>query len=495
MGKITYNEWLNGCGCQGGVRPISGSDSCDCDSILLEISNLHTDDGILQDEIDELSGKVETDYYTKEEVDEKIASGGSGITIDAYTKQESDARYQPIGNYALKSEIPSLSGYATEQWVENKNYLTEHQPLKTINGQVISGTGNIVIEASGSSVTVDEHLDLNSTNPAQNKAITEALNGKLDTSAYTPTDLSNYYDKTEVDNIVTSAITDVEAEIPSLSGYATQAWVEDKNYANASDAITNIVPQYYAGMGNYGITYTKNGSTNNVLVFGLGYGLKVGGITSTVEVDTSKIARKSDIPTSNSAFTNDAGYITSANTYTKAEVDAIISGLTSQIETLTARINNCCGSYPVSPTDLRYTGTTTGGTEISLSCCTEPLCEELVSHSIVETTQATGNLKTINVGECITIIGNDAFTGETNLTTVILPSTITYIRNAMLANCTSIQNLTLLATTPPTLSEGRLFGVEEQIPSGFKINVPATAVNTYKQASGWSTYSNIIETI
>ena len=485
MGKINYYQWLNGgCGCQGG-RVISGSDSCDCDSILLEISNLHTDDGILQDEIDELSGKVET---LSGEVQNKLdASAYTPVDLtDYYTKQEVDD---------LIPEVPSLSGYATEQWVENKNYLTEHQPLKTINGQVISGTGNIVIEASGGSVTVDEHLDLNSTNPAQNKAITEALNGKLDTSAYTPTDLSNYYDKTEVDNIVTSAITDVEAEIPSLSGYATQAWVEDKNYANASDAITNIVPQYYAGMGNYGITYTKNGSTNNVLVFGLGYGLKVGGITSTVEVDTTKIARKSDIPTSNSAFTNDAGYITSANTYTKAEVDAIISGLTSQIETLTARINNCCGSYPVSPTDLRYTGTTTANTEVSLSCCTEPGCEELVAHSIVETTLATGNLKTINVGECITIIGTDAFTGETNLTTVILPSTVTYIRGAMLANCTSIQNLTLLATTPPTLSEGRLFGVEEQIPSGFKIYVPSSAVNTYKQASGWSTYSNIIETI
>ncbi len=416
MGKITYNEWLNGCGCQGGVRRITGSGACDCDSILLEISNLHTDDGILQDEIDELSDKVETlsgevenkldtsaytpvdltDYATKEWVEDKgylttvqplktingeslvgegniVISGGSGVTIDAYTKREADERFQPIGNYALKSEIPSLSGYATQAWVENKNYLTEHQPLKTINGQVISGTGNIVIEASGTSVTVDDHLDSASTNPAQNKVIVGALNGKLDASAYTPTDLSNYY--------------------------------------------------------------------------------------------------------------------------TKAEVEALISGLTSQIETLTARINNCCGDYPVSPTDLRYTGTTTANTEVSLSCCTEPGCEELVAHSIVETTQATGNLKTINVGECITIIGTDAFTGETNLTTVILPSTITYIRSAMLANCTSIQNLTLLATIPPTLNEGRLFGVEEQIPSGFKIYVPSSAVNTYKQASGWSTYENYIQAI
>lgn len=30
---------------------------------------------------------------------------------------------------ADRSEIPSLSGYATESWVEAKGYLTEHQPL------------------------------------------------------------------------------------------------------------------------------------------------------------------------------------------------------------------------------------------------------------------------------------------------------------------------------------------------------------------------------
>ncbi len=354
MGKINYYQWLNGgCGCNG-VRHISGTNDCDCDQILLEISNLHTDDEVLQDEIDDLSGVVATisggcdcdlsDYYTKEQVDELIPT------------------------------VPSLSGYATEQWVNDKGYITTVQPLKTINGESIVGEGNIVISGgSGTSITVDDHLDSASTNPVQNKVIVEALNAKLDASAYTPTDLSNYYNKTEV--------------------------------------------------------------------------------------------------------------------------DAIISGLTSQIAFLTARINNCCGEYPVSPTDLRYTGTTTADTEVSLSCCTESSCEELVAHDIVETTEVTGNLKTINVGECITIIGIDAFTGETNLTTVILPSTITYIRNEMLANCTSIKNLTLLGTTPPTLNGGRLFGLEEQIPSEFKIYVPASAVNTYKSASGWSTYASIIEAI
>ena len=48
-------------------------------------------------------------------------------------------------NYATKDEIPSLAGYATEEWVENKGYLTQHQQLKTINNESIVGTGNIDI--------------------------------------------------------------------------------------------------------------------------------------------------------------------------------------------------------------------------------------------------------------------------------------------------------------------------------------------------------------
>ena len=37
--------------------------------------------------------------------------------------------HQDLSGYALKTEIPSLTGYATEQWVEGKGYLTSHQDL------------------------------------------------------------------------------------------------------------------------------------------------------------------------------------------------------------------------------------------------------------------------------------------------------------------------------------------------------------------------------
>ena len=75
------------------------------------------------------------EVYTKEEVDDKIASAGGGdvmasgdlatdyIIVGAGTKSVKNSG-QTLSNLALKSEIPSLSGYATQSWVTSQGYLT-----------------------------------------------------------------------------------------------------------------------------------------------------------------------------------------------------------------------------------------------------------------------------------------------------------------------------------------------------------------------------------
>lgn len=80
--------------------------------------------------------------------------------------------YQPKGNYALKSDIPDTSGLASKD--ELKEAIS-NQKFKTINGQEITGEGNIEIQGGGS-VTVDEALSETSVNPVQNKVITEKIN-------------------------------------------------------------------------------------------------------------------------------------------------------------------------------------------------------------------------------------------------------------------------------------------------------------------------------
>lgn len=80
--------------------------------------------------------------------------------------------YQPKGNYALKSDIPDTSGLASK---DELNEAISNQKFKTVNGQEITGEGNIEIQEGGS-VTVDEALSETSVNPVQNKVITLQIN-------------------------------------------------------------------------------------------------------------------------------------------------------------------------------------------------------------------------------------------------------------------------------------------------------------------------------
>ena len=121
---------------------------------------------------------------------------GSGESSDPYERQyvtEKDLN-ETLEGYALKTEVPSLDGYATQEWVESKGYvtaetlpegiateswvtsqgyLTEHQDLsgyalkseipdvsgyvqetnlKTINGESLVGEGDIVIQTTAENI-------------------------------------------------------------------------------------------------------------------------------------------------------------------------------------------------------------------------------------------------------------------------------------------------------------------------------------------------------
>ena len=64
------------------------------------------------------------------------------------TEQGFLTEHQDLSSYALKTEIPSLDGYATENWVNSQGYLTEHQSLdgyatqEWVNNQLSNYTTN-----------------------------------------------------------------------------------------------------------------------------------------------------------------------------------------------------------------------------------------------------------------------------------------------------------------------------------------------------------------
>ena len=127
-------------------------------------------------------------FYTKQETD--ILLDQKADADDVYTKAQSDAKYQPKGDYVSAT---TLNSYYTKAQSDNKyqpkgNYLTEHQPIKTINHQSLIGTGNINV-GSGGTIEVDSTLSTASTNPVENRVITNAIK----------TVSGNTYTKTEAD--------------------------------------------------------------------------------------------------------------------------------------------------------------------------------------------------------------------------------------------------------------------------------------------------------
>lgn len=122
-----------------------------------------------------------------------IEGGSSADLSDYYTKAESDGRFQPVGEYL--TSIPEE--YVTDNELNSKGYLTEHQTLKTINGESLVGPGNITIEGGGSA------------------------------------DLTNYYTRGEVDNLVAE-----KARIVSLTQaeYDALAIKDENTIYNITDA-------------------------------------------------------------------------------------------------------------------------------------------------------------------------------------------------------------------------------------------------------------------
>ena len=131
-----------------------------------------------------------------------------------YTKTEVNASLEAKAD---KTEIPSLNGYATEQWVGQQGYLTEHQPLKTINGETIVGEGNIEISSG------------EETDPIWNA------------------EKVNYYTKTEVNSSLESKAD--KTEIPTVPTNVS-AFTNDAGYLTQHQTLKTINGETIVGEGN-----------------------------------------------------------------------------------------------------------------------------------------------------------------------------------------------------------------------------------------------------
>ena len=226
-------------------------------------------------------------------------------------------------------------------------------------------------------VIADIKNDINSLDTAKQDKLTAGENITIENNVISATfdgddiDLSNYYNKSEIDNmeqVVAASINDLNSRInakPDASDIYTKSEIEQMEQdvaaslndlntrlgtkANTSDiytksevdqAIDEAIAGGVADLTNY---YTKSESDAKYATQTVVNEEIATRITAIREVNTTleSKADKSDIPTvptNVSAFTNDAGYLTQhqslSNYYTKSEIDTMVG----DIETLLSNI-------------------------------------------------------------------------------------------------------------------------------------------------------------
>ena len=359
--KEATNELLNNKADKITVTELAAKLKGDTDKLNKDITDL----GNRVDSIPVITVDTEMNSESTNPVQNKAIT--NTITNLSNSVDEKLSNKQPKGDYALKSDLTPL---ATKAEVNSKqDTLVSGTNIKTINGNSLLGSGNIEIQG-GSTIAVDSALSTTSTNPVQNKVITEALNGKASQSDI-PTKVSELTNDSDFQTAsqVATAISGINvptkvSQLENDSDFQTGTQVSNSIATATSGLATKAELDGKQDKGDYATTAQLNGKqdtlvsgTNIKTVNGeslLGEGniliksVDVDSALSTTsenpvqnKVITNKVNTieqsitnlSNTIPTKVSDLTNDSGYITNAaltDLATKEEVsakqDTLVSG-------------------------------------------------------------------------------------------------------------------------------------------------------------------------
>ena len=256
---------------------------------------------VLNDKIITLSGNT----YNKDEVDALIATaGGSGGTANLenyYTKEQT---------YSKEEVDEKISGVSGNYLPANKNddgsYTVDLEKV-TFNGRIVAtsdisafgegeSTDGIVVDLSNY-YTKDQVYN---TGETYNKAQIEALFDTYEANV----DLTNYYTKTQTDSKITS----------SLSGYATQTWVQNQKYLTGLPS--NVV--YDEDLANY---FTKSEINNTLKGYSVtGHNHHFSALTTTAHTHT--ISQVTNLQTTLNNKFNTSGGTISGDLYVTGKIIA-----------------------------------------------------------------------------------------------------------------------------------------------------------------------------
>lgn len=154
----------------------------------------------------------------------------------------------------------------------------------------------------------------------------------------------------------------------------------------------------------------------------------------------------------------------------KARVDGSLTEVTAEmLDGVTSIVNNAFSGYqPLISIDIPNSVTSIGNSAFN----------------------ACNGLTSVTISSGVTSIGDNAFNSCQYLSSIIIPSSVTSIGVYAFFSCFRLSSVTVEATTPPTVGVGAFANI-----GSLNIYVPSESVETYKSASGWSSYASYIQAI
>lgn len=149
-------------------------------------------------------------YYTRSEIDEMLKdieiSGGCVCDVTKDDIERIDGEVSDVNERIEDLEIYDFEEFATKEWIDGQGYLTEHQHLKTINGESLVGDGNIVIQGGGGTVDLSNYYTKDESDARfgtldEQKSLRNDVEEALGEAAKNEADLQKKADKSDLDAI------------------------------------------------------------------------------------------------------------------------------------------------------------------------------------------------------------------------------------------------------------------------------------------------------
>lgn len=456
-----------------------------------------------------------SDYYNKEETDELLDNklDVSAYTptdlSDYYTKEEIDAGFDTVNNELTKKLDASaytptdLSQYwtsaETAAVIEDNEYvisqainelkdtkqdaLVSGENIKTINGISLVGEGDIQI-GSGGTTDLSNYYTKSETN--------DLLDDKLDASAYTPTDLSQYWTSGETQDAINAATTGIpssatieglRSDLNALSGDVYT------NYYSKSQ-VDALIAALQAQIDDLSECCSGSGDTGSTE--GMKYVLHHNGNEYTMACNSSSTLSIDDIDIGSGTYLSRTGT-------TDIAIGDCVTTIGAMAMQYNSAMTSCTISSSVTTIEYQAFDGCTSLTSLTIPDGVTSIPLYMCYHCF--------DLSTTNIPDGVTSIGGSAYYDCLSLMNITIPSGVTsidnnafrvqdwsqsdaYKYNKKMAIATG-RTVTILAETPPTLGEG-VFGIQtgsDDIAT-YPIYVPANSVNAYKTA--WPQYANRI---